>query len=800
VWSGVISATLLELVVDWSGEPEETGAVRALASPTGPQRASGDRRTADPVSRAGRILALQRSAGNAAVSRLLQRKPALSDPVDKKYKDDKLDSGKTELNYIGLSGRKGRGVFMPHGAYEKLAMPGRLAAVRRAYQERPADEKIQPVEAMSDEAVARQIIPLLWSEIAELLQEMYIEGDDGELKKFVVRSANDPQLNFVALVNASLHGPLLRDESHGARLPSAQGTLHVVTPNQRYHGAVSAPDRDALRDDVLLAVGVRRGDLANYVNVAVQVVMALPGGGQVIDAADVAAQLEYVSGARTPAAREWVYAAGGWFQPDFSDASPQDRKRLQASWDALKGPTPSGPIKHDDLAKMDRAGQSTAMGNWNAFGAMAWAKNVANVPEAAQVDLKQHFEWLHVRASSLGGESVQGNLVTGSFVTNSAMTPWEAKLLKWKKQTTGPAELSVTFKPTAASKGPLAKAIDIVVSAKAHPVLQDLTDAIVVTFDPITGTVLDRMSYAAQKTQGLTNRRKPYSTRPEYTPAIKEVQTGVPLTDAKPAHAADADYDIAVRRLRAGEPPANNPAAAAADTAYRNAVALRQAGFPVGGADPAALAASADYSAAVNALQGGQAVALNHAAQQAQQEYTNAIAALQGGNPVGPGAAAQRAQQDYTNAITALQGGNPVGPGAAAQQALQDYTNAIAAHQGGNPVGPGAAAQQAVQDYANAVAAMQAGNAVGADPAAQAALADYDNALTVLAGWHPDNPVPAMPPPQFAVPNTPGAVTAANDYMTAWSAFYGVGMLVGSRAEATARESRRRKMLKAAPH
>jgi hypothetical protein len=50
------------------------------------------------------------------------------------------------------------------------------------------------------------------------------------------------------------------------------------------------------------------------------------------------------------------------------------------------------------------------------------------------------------------------------------------------------------------------------------------------------------------------------------------------------------------------------------------------------------------------------------------------------------------------------------------------------------------------------------------------------------------------------VPNTPGAVTAANDYMTAWSAFYGVGMLVGSRAEATARESRRRKMLKAAPH
>jgi hypothetical protein len=267
------------------------------------------------------------------------------------------------------------------------------------------------------------------------------------------------------------------------------------------------------------------------------------------------------------------------------------------------------------------------------------------------------------------------------------MTPWEAKLLKWKTSA-GTATFEARFVTDAASEGPLAKSIAIEIRTKNHPALKDTDLLRIVSFDPLTGRVYDRLAYGIEKSAKLGPERKPYTTRPEYGQGVTAHQQQQQQTGKKPADVALNDYTTALERLQAGEAAPANPSAQAADTAYRTAITALRQGNPIGMLDPAEIAAGQEYNAAVVKLQAGQPVGAGLAAQAAQADYDDAVVQLAAWHPVngvgGVGAppntialsnsgGAQTAVGDYRAAWTNLYAGTATATNGAALAAKESF-------------------------------------------------------------------------------------------------------------------------------
>ena len=324
-------------------------------------------------------------------------------------------------------------------------------------------------------------------------------------------------------------------------------------------------------------------------------------------------------------------------------------------------------------------------------------------------DLKQHWEWLHVQAASLGGVTDASNLVAGSFVVNSAMTPWEAKLRKWRDKT-GAGTFDVSFTPTGVSTGPLAAGVDIHVRAHNHPSLQDTIGARIVSFEPITGRVVDRMSYSIEKKESLHTARRPHSTRPAYDVGLADAKSRQPLGPSKSEWAARTDYDNGTRLAAEGAPrPAERGVQAGHDD-YKQGIA-----------DARARAAPASHGATLG-----------------ETDYLAGIAAARtAGAPSTAGARAGHA--DYLQGVADGQAGR-ARTTRGADDGCADYLQGIADEQASAPPATHGAAWgrrdylQGLDDARNAVAATTRGATTG--------RFDY---LAGAAEWSRGNPEPVGP-------------------------------------------------------
>lgn len=128
------------------------------------------------------------------------------------------------------------------------------------------------------------------------------------------------------------------------------------------------------------------------------------------------------------------------------------------------------------------------MNDWNARGAAAFANRYAG----AAFNLDQNWEWLHIRGAQIGGVTTAGNLVAGLYATNSMMIPYETLVAGWARQ--GPHTFWAKFDAVPTSPG-FASRISISIRAQqGHPVLGSVEFDPLIVFDPVTGTVVDKIA------------------------------------------------------------------------------------------------------------------------------------------------------------------------------------------------------------------------------------------------------------------------------------------------------------------
>jgi hypothetical protein len=567
-----------------------------------PARASSEpaRRTRPraPSSLAARLLALRRAAGNAGLARLLQRRPKLHDVGVPTY----LDPGLADqpLAYVG-TGSGNQPMFLLHDRFAAFQLA--LLATRGTI-DRP--------RGMSEDLLLENIVTLEWKTTyrPKLVGALYRLTEDGSLVKVEIpegwqeSARQGPRVMTIA--QAVMGGPWVWEEAKGSRLPKAEGTLYVHNPHARY-GA----DDARLRRDVLMALGVRSEDFGKYDRVAVARVADLStvvGTRKITFGArergDVADGLVYVSAALVPQhGTRPVLADGKPYTTTFGTVDEKETERLTKAWNDLGRPVDAGWVRHGGLGKKDRGdGQQRAMDDWNAMGAIAWAKKIG-VAEAASADLAQRWEWLHIQASSLGGATKKGNLVPGSFVVNSAMTPWESRLRRWRDRTPNTGSFEVWFRPTPGAKGPIATEVQVRVKVSGHPSLKD-GEHVVAIFHPITGVIVDRLADIVGKAESLTDAHRPHAERVEYDAAIVEVRAGraIPKDAKKAARLASDHYLRALDELSAGRAVDPSKGARAAADDYVEAITTLKGWDPrastvdrVVKPSPAAVAAKTSY-------------------------------------------------------------------------------------------------------------------------------------------------------------------------------------------------------------
>jgi hypothetical protein len=136
-------------------------------------------------------------------------------------------------------------------------------------------------------------------------------------------------------------------------------------------------------------------------------------------------------------------------------------------------------------------GQAKAMKNWNALGAAAFA----NKAFGKSLDLSQNWEWLHIRASQIGGKTVGGNLVAGLYGVNSNMIPYENLIKKWDAE--DPGKLQVHFYPEGIFLRAFAEKIIMDIATNGHhKTLGNIPNGapMQVSFSTITGKVVDKLA------------------------------------------------------------------------------------------------------------------------------------------------------------------------------------------------------------------------------------------------------------------------------------------------------------------
>lgn len=322
--------------------------------------------------------------------------------------------------------------------------------------------------------------------VQDLGQVYFYDRDDGEL------THADLDANFLSIVvcDALYGGPRQLRTGGGSRLPAPVGLLWVA----------GAGNLD--RDQVLQVIGVDVADLPKYRRVGIRHVDWGAYQRHVDETADAnkyvfasndnsiqALYVSYVETARASNSRVQVdgvaYADDAFLATDPNSDAGQ---KMTAAYGTLGTVTAdSGWITGTHLTARGRGkGQTSAMKGWNALGAAAYA----NTFLAKQYDLAQNWEWLHIRGAQLGGFTDGTNLVAGLYTTNSAMIPFEAMIERWARA--GPAAFQARFLAHGIV-GSFCTQIELQIRANDHPELGTLDAHSLATFDPLTGSVVDKL-------------------------------------------------------------------------------------------------------------------------------------------------------------------------------------------------------------------------------------------------------------------------------------------------------------------
>lgn len=306
-------------------------------------------------------------------------------------------------------------------------------------------------------------------------------------KTNVITVCNNPILVSKVIFDTFMHGAQCRPEyGGGSRLPRGKGYFFY---------------RNDLNKNWLEALGLTAEDFAGIK------IKALPSNfieatlntakmerynyyEYYIDKASTIPDAIYVSEVISKRANSSRFTCNGVnYDEMFTNITQADSDKIDASFKSLTKPNATtGWVEGKNINKVGRGdGQASAMDKWNALGAVAWA----NYKYGCTFDLNQNWEWLHIRGAQLGGETTGGNLIPGLFVTNSYMIPYENMILKWA--TDDPTKFWVKF-DSIVNSNVFTTQIYFYICAKGHKTLGNFGPNLLVTFDPLRGSLVDKVA------------------------------------------------------------------------------------------------------------------------------------------------------------------------------------------------------------------------------------------------------------------------------------------------------------------
>ncbi|CAL1519569.1 DUF4157 domain-containing protein [Chitinophaga sp. MM2321] len=417
----------------------------------------GEKALAGPVGRFNPV-ALSGSAPAGSSAQLpVQREVILKDVDNNIYEDSETNK---EVGYLGKSGRNVHFFADYDGLLAFLEMHQNATEV---------------VPGISTEMIVGNIRSI--QDYNTSFGQIWQMDGDGNLKKV------KPALLFLQqrlIEVANLGGPKYWEGGSSNRSPRAVGKL--------------ALEEGQSKEDLLKKVGVDPKDYAKYSDVKVlhrdaesleRIRQQVLHDQENVVTLDDAVYFSEQRLRRSKNAR--VRAASKYHKDDFGG---RDMASLEESFKSLPQPGSEGWVS-SFVTKGRGEGQAKAMNNWNALGAAAFA----NQFYGQKFDLSQNWEWLHIRASQIGGKTQGGNLVAGLYAVNSHMIPYENQIKKWEKEDVG--KLRVRFYTEGAYLRVFAEKIIIDIATHgAHKSLGNIPDTspIRVSFYTLTGKVVDKLA------------------------------------------------------------------------------------------------------------------------------------------------------------------------------------------------------------------------------------------------------------------------------------------------------------------
>lgn len=230
---------------------------------------------------------------------------------------------------------------------------------------------------------------------------------------------------------------------------------------------------------------------------------------------DVTADFAYFRGVGSPELNPRDESSKFKTRESVDTADDKEALTAMADLDESEVPAANGntdeTIEYKGYArkKSRGKGQEHAMSGWNALGYAAYCL----VRKKIGVNLKQDWEWLHIRGAQNGGPTTAANLVAGTSTTNSRMIPWEDRINRWTYYARSDRPLKVRYKGTRYSGTNLGGEIRFFISApRGLPgaFTQAIPDSspVEVAFDPIQGNVFDRMSERLTRKAAIPERVK----------------------------------------------------------------------------------------------------------------------------------------------------------------------------------------------------------------------------------------------------------------------------------------------------
>ncbi len=414
--------------------------------------------------------AMQRKIGEAATHTKTPR-PATSQPIQReillKNADDNIyedsDSGK-ELGFLGKNGNKQEYIFADYDG---------LTRFMDAY-----DEVSSFVNVENFVGNFRK-----YSDYKETYGPFYLLNSNGELAKWNNLATVFFQQRLIEVLRRG--GSKFWEAGSSNRYPRPIGKLGV--------------EGNFSREQVLSELGVQHEKFPAYSNVQIfnmsreQLEMKkkelLHHGDNVITTEN----LVYLSERSLPRSKNArVRAMGKKYDDKFSKVEENsiEHNKLDESFREMGTPESEGWVKGFNNVPRGE-GQEKAMSKWNALGAAAYANRFHN----QNFDLRQNWEWLHVRGAQIGGKTDNSNLVSGLYAVNSRMIPYENKIKAWDQK--DPGKLKARFYTEGEKRGPFAEKIVIdVATSAAHAALGQVpdNDPIRFSFYTLTGKVVDKLT------------------------------------------------------------------------------------------------------------------------------------------------------------------------------------------------------------------------------------------------------------------------------------------------------------------